>query len=292
MSTDTTSASITTGTREPTVLTRIQVEAFARDGYHFPVRALTAEEAARYRAKLEGVEAHLGTPLMKTGFRNKPHLVFTWADELIRHPRILNAVEDILGPNLLVWSSSLFIKEGHDPSFISWHQDSTYWGLSHPDVVTAWLALSVSDRSNGCMRVAPGTHLLDQLPHQDTFARDNLLTRGQEVMVSVDPTTVVDIELQPGEFSLHHVRIVHGSDPNPADYRRLGFAIRYVPTYVKQIAGPRDSAVLVRGTDQYHHFEIEPSPKADLDSEAVAVHKRVTDSANAILYRGTDKAPK
>jgi ectoine hydroxylase-related dioxygenase (phytanoyl-CoA dioxygenase family) len=159
-------------------------------------------------------------------------------------------------------------------------------------VVTAWLALSVSDRTNACMRVVPGTHLKDQLPHQDTFAADNLLTRGQEVMVEVDESKVVDIELQPGEFSLHHVRIVHGSDPNPADYRRIGLAIRYVPTYVKQTAGPRDSATLVRGVDHYHHFEMEPRPKGDLDPEALAAHQRVTEEANKILYRGTDKAPK
>jgi ectoine hydroxylase-related dioxygenase (phytanoyl-CoA dioxygenase family) len=177
------SPTIAAATREPKVLTRAQVEAFARNGYHFPLRALSAEEAKAYRAKLEGAEAHLGTS-MKTGYRNKPHLVFTRADELIRHPRILDAVEDILGPNLLVWSSSLFMKDAHDPSYISWHQDSTYWGLSHPDVVTAWLALSVSHMANGCMRVDPGSHLLN-MPHR-TPSRGNLLTRGQEVQVEVD----------------------------------------------------------------------------------------------------------
>jgi hypothetical protein len=289
---ETSTAGRVAGTREPKVLTRSQVEAFAREGYHTPLRALSTEEAAHYRAKLERFEAALGTPVMQTGYRNKPHLALTWADELIRHPKILDAVEDILGPNLLVWSSSLFVKEPHDPHYISWHQDSTYWGLSHPDVVTAWLALSVSDRPNGCMRVVPGTHLMDQLPHKDTFAADNLLTRGQEVMVAVDESKVVDIVLQPGEFSLHHVRIVHGSEPNRADYRRIGFAVRYVPTYLKQIAGPRDSAMLVRGVDTFHHFEMEPRPKADLDPDAVAVHKRVTDAAAQILYRGTDKVPK
>ena len=289
---ETSSPNLASATRAPKVLSRAQVEAFARNGYHFPIRALSADQAGEYRARLESVEAKLGTPVMKTGLRNKPHLALAWADELIRHPGILDVVEDILGPNLLVWSSSFFIKEAHDPHYISWHQDSTYWGLSHPDVVTAWLALSVSDRTNACMRVVSGTHLMDQLPHQDTFAADNLLTRGQEVMVQVDESKVVDIELQPGEFSLHHVRIVHGSDPNPADYRRIGLAIRYVPTYVKQTAGPRDSATLVRGVDHYHHFEMEPRPKGDLDPEALAAHQRVTEEANKILYRGTDKAPK
>ena len=279
------------GTKEPRVLTRAQVEAFAREGYHFPVRALSTEQALAYRAKLEALETQLGTPVMTTNLRNKPHLALAWADELIRHPKILDAIEDILGPNLLVWSSSFFIKEPRDAHYISWHQDSTYWGLSHPDVVTAWLALSPSTLSNGCMRVDPGTHLLEQLPHKDTFAANNLLTRGQEVMVDVDEKRVVNIELQPGEFSLHHVRIVHGSDPNPSDMRRVGFAIRYVPTYVKQTAGPRDSAMLVRGVDHYHHFEMEPRPQADMHPDALAVHNRVTEDAAKILYRGTDKKP-
>jgi ectoine hydroxylase-related dioxygenase (phytanoyl-CoA dioxygenase family) len=279
------------GTREPKLLTRGEVEAFARNGYHFPVRALSAEQAGGYRQRLEALEAQLGAPVMKTNLRNKPHLALAWADELIRHPKILDAVEDILGPNLLVWSSSFFIKDAHDPHYISWHQDSTYWGLSHPDVVTAWLALSASTRENGCMRVDPGTHLLDQLPHKDTFAENNLLTRGQEVQVAVDEKRVVDIVLQPGEFSLHHVRIVHGSDPNPSDTRRIGFAVRYVPTYLKQTAGPRDSAMLVRGVDNHHHFDMEPRPKADLHPDAVETHKRVTEEAARILYRGTDKKP-
>ncbi len=281
-----------TATERPTkVLTKAQVETYARNGYHFPVRAMSAEEAGRYRGKLEDLERKLGTSVMKTGLRNKPHLALAWADELIRHPVILDAVEDVLGPNLLCWSSSLFVKDARDSGYISWHQDSTYWGLSHPDVITAWVALSPSTRENGCMRVDPGTHLLEQLPHKDTFAANNLLTRGQEVQVEVDESRVVDIVLQPGEFSLHHVRIVHGSEPNSSDVRRIGFAVRYIPTYLKQLAGPRDSAMLVRGVDDYHHFDMEPRPKADMDPEAMAVHAQVTDAAARILYRGTDKGP-
>jgi ectoine hydroxylase-related dioxygenase (phytanoyl-CoA dioxygenase family) len=279
-------------TRELKALTRQQVEHFAREGHHFPVRAMGTEQAIAYRTKLEDVERRIGQSVMKTNIKNKPHLLLTWADDLVRHPKILDAVEDILGPDLLCWSSSLFIKDAHDPSYISWHQDSTYWGLSHPDVITAWLALSPSTVENGCMQVDPGSHLLDQLPHKDTFAADNLLTRGQEVQVDVDPDHVVDIVLQPGEFSLHHVRIVHGSEPNRSDHRRIGFAVRYVPTYLKQIAGPRDSAMLVRGVDHYHHFDMEPRPRADMDAEAVEVHRTVTDAAARILYRGTDKGPK
>jgi len=276
------------GRRKTKLLTREQVDAFVRDGYHFPERALSIDEALGYRRRLEQSEATLGGPL-RGALRNKPHLIFTWANELIRHPRILDAVEDILGPNLLVWSSSFFTKEAHDPSYVSWHQDSTYWGLSHPDVVTAWLALTPSVVENGCMRVIPGSHLKDQLPHRDTFAENNLLTRGQEVAVEVNESDAVDVELQPGEFSLHHVRLVHGSDPNNADDRRIGYAIRYIPTYVRQTVGPRDCATLVRGADHYHHFDPELVPQADLDPAAVEAHRRITEEAAQILYRGTDK---
>lgn len=277
-----------TQSRSSKSLSPAQVEKFKRDGYHFPVAALSAEEALAYRRRLELSEATLGGPL-RGNLRAKPHLLFTWANELIRHPAILDAVEDIYGPNLLAWSSSFFIKEANDPSYVSWHQDSTYWGLSHPDVVTAWIALSVSIVENGCMRVIPGTHLKEQLPHKDTFAENNLLSRGQEVQVQVNEGDAVDIELQPGQFSLHHVRLVHGSEPNHANYRRIGYAIRYVPTYVKQTVGARDSATLVRGVDEYHHFDMEPAPRADLDPDAVAVHRQVTEQAEQVLYRGTDK---
>ena len=275
-------------TKNCKALTEAQVETFKRNGYHFPLRVIAEDEAAGYRREIEAFEAAHGL-VMKTPYRNKPHLVFKWAHDLIRNPRILDAVEDLLGPNLLVWGSSFFIKEPHDPAYVSWHQDSTYWGLSHPDIVTAWVALSVSDLPNGAMRVMPGSHLKDQLPHKDTFAQNNLLTRGQEVAVEVDEKQAVDLILSPGEMSLHHVRMVHGSEPNRADYRRIGFAIRYVPTYVRQTAGPKDYAMLVRGVDRFHHFDYEPAPSVDLGDEEVATHKRVTEEAIKILYRGTDK---
>ncbi len=282
------SAQIEGTTRILKRLNESQVEAFRQNGYHFPLRALSEEEANGYRRRLENFEAQHGL-VMKTAYRNKPHLVFRWANELIRHPMIVDAIEDVLGPDLLVWGSSFFIKEAHDPAYVSWHQDSTYWGLSHPDIVTAWVAFSVSDLPNGAMRVIPGSHLKDQLQHRDTFAQNNLLTRGQEVAVEVDEANAVDLMLQPGEMSLHHVRMVHGSEPNRADYRRIGFAIRYVPTYVRQIAGPRDFATLVRGVDRYHHFQVEPVPQADFGEQERAAHKAITEETARILYRGTDR---
>ncbi len=272
------------------VLNEDETRLFDELGYHFPVHVFDEAQIAGYRARLEEIERRTGGPLSGQ-MRNKPHLLFTWADEIVRHPRILDAVEDVLGPDLFVWSASFFTKEASDPAFVSWHQDSTYWGLSEPDVVTAWVAFSDSVPENGCMRVMPGTHTLDQLPHADTFAANNLLTRGQEVQVDVDPARAVDVVLQPGEMSLHHVRLVHGSEPNRSTRRRIGFAIRYVPTYVKQVSGHRDSAMLVRGVDRFGNFDPEPRPQVDMGENERAVHKRITEDAITILYRGTGNRP-
>src|SRR5213593_4110662 len=146
---------------------------YHRDGFYVPIRVLSREEAAGCRRRLETYEAERGGAIGGE-LRHKTHLLFTWLDALVRHPIILNAVEDVLGPNLLCWSSSFFIKEARDPAFVSWHQDSTYWGLSEPDVVTAWVAFSESSIESGAMRMVPGTHR-EQVPHRDTFAPENLL---------------------------------------------------------------------------------------------------------------------
>lgn len=256
-------------------------------GFYAPVRVLTAAEAGELRRKLETYEASGGA--IQGAVRHKPHLLFTWLNELIRDPRILDAVQDIIGPDILCWGTSFFIKERRNPGYVSWHQDSTYWGLEPPDIITAWVAFTDSNATNGAMRIIPGTHKLDQAPHRDTFAADNLLSRGQEIMVDVDEREAAMLELAAGEMSLHHVRLIHGSDPNPSDDRRIGFAIRYVPTYVRQVAGSHDSATLVRGVDRYHHFEEEQRPDADMSPAAVAYHAAITDRYSQILMRGTDR---
>ena len=168
------------------MLTTEAVEHYRTHGFYAPIRALSVKEAGTLRGKLEAHENRHG--LLKGPMRHKSHLLFTWLDELIRHPAILDGIEDIIGPNILVWGTSFFTKEGHDPGYVSWHQDSTYWGLEPPDIVTAWIALSDSTTENGAMRVVPGSHTMAQVPHRDTFRPDNLLSRGQEVMVDVDST--------------------------------------------------------------------------------------------------------
>ena len=269
----------------PKLLTDAQIAQFQRDGYVTPIRVLSTEQAGALRARLEAYEA--GGGAARDGLRHKAHLLLTWLADLVRHERVLDAVEDLYGPDLLCWASSFFIKDAEAPAYVSWHQDSTYWGLSAPDVVTAWVALTDSNAANGAMQVIPGSHTRDQMPHRDTFAPDNLLSRGQEVAVDVDPSRAVRFDLRAGEMSLHHVRLVHGSPPNTSTRRRIGYAIRYMPTRVRQLHGA-DGASLVRGTDRYGHFEPEPRPAADLDPAAVAFHRASSERSSRILYRGAD----
>jgi non-heme Fe2+,alpha-ketoglutarate-dependent halogenase len=272
----------------PKSLTPAQIEQYREEGCVFPIRVMSGTDATELRRRLEEFEQRTGGPL-KGDLRHKSHLLFTWLAELVRHSSILDAVEDLHGPDLLCWTTNFFIKEAADPAFVSWHQDSTYWGLSTPDVVTTWVAFTEATAANGAMEYIPGSHKFDQIPHRDTFAKHNLLTRGQEVMVEVDQSQRRIITLRPGEMSLHHVRLVHGSPPNASSDRRIGFAIRYVPTMVEQLAG-EDSATFVRGEDRHHHFMLEPRPTGDLDPEFVALHRTITERNAKILYRGTDVA--
>jgi non-heme Fe2+,alpha-ketoglutarate-dependent halogenase len=269
----------------PKKLSAAQVEAYRRDGYVFPLAAFPASEIAACKQRLDVIMAAEGGVLSRRT-NQKPHLLFPWLADMIRHPSIVDAVEDILGPDILVWGSGFFHKPARDPAFVSWHQDSTYWGLSSPDVVTAWVAFTPSTPESGCMQVLPGSHAIDQLPHRDTFHGSNLLTRGQEIAVDVDRSKAVDIVLQPGEMSLHHVRLAHGSEPNRADHSRTGYAIRYIPTSIRQVVGDRDSATLVRGVDRFHHFDPEPRPKVDFDPETLAFHTQMVERTTGILYAG------
>ena len=269
------------------LLSQAAVEAYRRDGYYAPVRVMSAADAQAFRAALEAHEAKSGQPL-QGNMRHKTHLLFTWADALVHHPKVLDAVEDAIGPDILCWTTNFFIKEANSPGFVSWHQDSTYWGLDPDEVITAWVAFTEVDEANGYMQVIPGSHKIDQLPHVDTFHKDNLLSRGQEIAVEVDLSKAVGLALHAGEMSLHHIKLVHGSAANRTDDRRIGLAIRYIPTYVRQTK-VRDSAMLVRGVDKYHHFDYEPRPVADLDAAALAAHAESVARQVKALYQGTEK---
>ena len=269
----------------PKFLTHDQIQQFKDLGYVSKLRVMDAKQTQAIRELLEDFEKRQGSPLHGSQ-RHKTHLLFPWLNDLVRETKIVDAIEDLYGHNILCWTTNFFIKESNDPGFVSWHQDSTYWGLSSPDVVTAWIALSPSNKSNGAMAVIPSSHTMEQIPHRDTYSKNNLLTRGQEVAVEVDEGNAVALELEPGEMSLHHVRIIHGSPPNNSDARRIGFAIRYIPTFVKQIEGD-DSATLVRGEDTFKTFTHEPRPSQEMEPAFVKLHQEITEKSAKILYKGT-----
>lgn len=277
----------TTTAAAPGRLGAADVERYRELGYHYPVRVMSEEQAAGYLAQLEAHEARHG--VLRGAMRHKAHLYLTWLDELVRLPAVLDAVGDIIGPDIMVYSTSFFTKEARDPAFVSWHQDAHYWGLDSGDVVTAWIALTESTTANGAMRVVPGTHLVD-LPHVDSFAEHNMLSRGQEVAVDLAGRAFVELALRPGEMSMHHVGLVHGSEPNRSDGRRVGFAIRYMAPHVRQTLSAADGATLVRGTDRFGHFEHEPSPTSDMAPEALAYHRFAMNRLSGNVMKGSGKS--
>lgn len=248
---------------------------YATEGFLCPVPAIGAAHAAEVRKKIEAVEAQHGGQWPRE-LALKPHLLYPWLDEIVRHPAILDAVEDIIGPDILCWASRFFIKDPGDGGFVNWHQDVTYWGLDITEnILTAWLAFTPATPANGVMKVIPGSHH-KLLPHREG-AGSKLTVRGQEVAVEVDESKAVYMTLAPGEMSLHHVLLFHGSDVNTSSERRIGLAIRYIPTRVKPLAGlPMDYVSLVRGVDRYHHFHLETPPARDLDPAALEQHRLVT----------------
>jgi non-heme Fe2+,alpha-ketoglutarate-dependent halogenase len=254
------------------LLTAEQVAHYQRDGILFPIPVLSADEAAHFRSEFEAVAARLGgRPVAQS--LGHTHTHFRWAYDLATHPRILDALEDVLGPDILVWTVSIFPKYPRDPGFISWHQDGTYWGLDSTRVTTAWVALTDSTLDNGCMRVVPGSHRQAILPHRDTYAPDNRLSRGQEIEVEVSEDDAVDVVLRAGEMSLHHVNIIHGSNPNPSDGSRIGFAPRFTTPETRQVDGEPPTAVLARGHDRYGHFKLLSAPPALGFDEALAAQQ-------------------
>ena len=251
-------------------LSNDEIARYERDGFLFPIDVCTPRETQDLRRRLEEAEAKIGENSTLI-LRNKPHLILTFLDDLIRSPAILDPIEDIIGPNILVWASDFFLKKPRDPGFVSWHQDLTYWGLDSDAEVTAWFAFTPSTVQSGCMRFLPGSHKRSILPHVETFAEDNLLGRGEVIDVEVDEAKAADVVLSPGQISLHHGHLFHASQANRSDDRRIGYAVRYIPTHMKQIVGERDSAMPVRGVDTWHHFDHEPRPNTDLAPDAMAL---------------------
>ena len=275
----------------PKCLSDNAISQYHWEGYYFPLPVLCDEEVATCRGHLEAFEQSQGEPI-GGALRNKSHLLFKWIDDLMREDALLDPVEDLIGPDLLCWNTLFWVKEAGSESFVSWHQDLRYWGLDTHDLITVWLALSPATTESGCMRVLPGSHVGELLPHADEYQADNMLTRGQEISVEVDEALAVEMPLKPGQASMHNGRLAHASTPNASADRRIGLSFHYAPTKTKQVVGNWDSAALVRGEDRYGHFTHTPRITRDFEPAAVDFHERASTAVRDVLFTGAEKVRK
>ncbi|WP_419904154.1 phytanoyl-CoA dioxygenase family protein [Kiloniella sp.] len=275
-------------------LTVDQVNQYQKYGYLMPLDLFNAEKAQHVRDSIENLEkTHeqgFGGHDLNQYFRINGQVVIPLLAEIAKTPELLDAVEDILGPDLMVWSCELFIKEAETEKVVSWHQDLTYWGLGETDdEVTAWIAFSDVSKQAGCMKFIPGSHKQNLVPHSDTFGEDNLLSRGQEVAVDVNEEEAVYNELKPGQMSLHHGRLFHASGPNNSSDRRIGMAIRFVTPKVQQVIGERDYAMLVRGADRAQNWINISAPSNLFGVEEMKLYNEILVAQSAALTEGAEQ---
>lgn len=253
-----------------TILSDKQVADFRRDGFLFPMSAISAREAATLADEILAL-ANAGVPDHPVPWPQKTYLLLPSLDTLVRDQRLTDLVAAILGDDLLALSADVFVKPAGSTRQIAWHQDVNYWELDPFDVLTAWVALTPATPDNGCMRYAPARHGA-RIEHVERPGPDNMLSRGQELAVAVDEAMAIDVALEPGQVAFHHALAPHASGPNLTDGPRIGFAIRYASSAVRQLAGPSISARLARGSGRDAHFRLEKGPDAALSPAARAEH--------------------
>ena len=263
-----------------------QVKQYVDQGYISPIEVLSSSEAFEARTEIEFIEKKFPNEIQKSG-RYNVHLISPKLDSIVHNKKILDAVESIIGKNILVCSTTLFIKDPKEQGFVSYHQDAKYIGLEPHNWVTAWVALTDSNEKNGCMRMWPKSHL-DIKDHNEKFNVGNLLTRGQTVE-NVPENKVKSVELRAGQMSLHHPRIVHGSGVNKSNDRRIGFVIQsYIGTNVKQTLG-KNSVQVARGVDKFNYHEVISRPKSLMDKDNILIKKKENKYLHEILYKGSKK---
>lgn len=270
-----------------TYLSSNQLKQYQDDGFVSPINIFSKDEAKKIRNEIEIIEKEIPGELEKSG-RYNAHLISPLLDEVTHNPKILDAVQSLIGKNILVCGTTLFIKDPNEKGFVSYHQDAKYIGLEPHNWVTAWVAITDSNEHNGCMRMWAGSHKENLKQHDQKFNERNLLTRGQTINdVPVDETTA--LVLTAGQMSLHHPTIVHGSELNNSDDRRIGFVIQsYIGTNVKQVLG-KNGVQIARGKDNYNFHEIIERPKLLMDKNDLKIKKQENDNLQEIFYKGSPK---
>tara|TARA_Y100001970_G_scaffold62536_1_gene79925 strand:- start:3923 stop:4747 length:825 start_codon:yes stop_codon:yes gene_type:complete len=263
-----------------------ELKQYKEEGYLAPINILSKHEALMARKEIELIEKKMPNEIEKSG-RYNVHLISPKLDSIVHNSKILDVVESIIGKNILVCSTTLFIKSPNEQEFVSYHQDAKYIGLEPHNWVTVWVALTDSFEKNGCMKMWPKSHL--QLKdHSEKFNEGNLLTRGQTVE-NVPENEVKLVELKAGQISLHHPRIVHGSGTNKSNDRRIGFVIQsYIGTNVKQTLG-KNSVQIARGEDKYNYHEFIERNNGLMNKENISLRTRENEYLQEIFYKGANQ---
>jgi Phytanoyl-CoA dioxygenase (PhyH) len=233
-----------------------QVDRFNRDGFLFPIQVKNKAEADQVRAQWDELEA---AEKLRKSHRNSMynrHLDQEFIWKLVSDPLILNALEPLLGPNILLFGSRIICKWPTDGSVVAWHQDvSERNQLDPPIQITAWYAIDDSDEDNGCVCCIPGSHKRGMLKRHPAAVPGNLLRVNEESQIPDDMIgRAAPVTLKAGDLSLHHGFTVHSSPYNNSRRRRCGLVIRYVPAHVQQGSGvefnQRETAIVLRGVDE------------------------------------------
>ena len=275
-------------------LSKDEVARYHREGYLQPITVFSTERSREIRRGIEAIErdyAKGDLPLdLAHYFRVNGELVIPLLAEIAKTKPILDAIASVLGPNLMVWSCELFIKEPRSEKIVSWHQDLTYWGMGGSDLqASAWIAISDVTEASGCMRFVPGSHKQQLVPHTDTFNANNLLSRGQEIAVEVDERDAVPNILQPGEMSIHHGRMFHASGPNLSNNRRIAIVIRYVTPELIRDAPGSDYAMLVRGVDSCKNWINVAPPQTLFGQSELQLYDKILQDKESVLSAGATK---
>ena len=267
-----------------------QLKQYKDEGFVSPINIFSKEKAKEIRNEIELIEKRIPKELEKSG-RYNAHLISPLLDEVTHNPKILDAVQSLIGEDILVCGTTLFIKNPNEKGFVSYHQDAKYIGLEPHNWVTAWVAITDSNEKNGCMRMWSGSHKDNLRDHDQRFNEDNLLTRGQTVKnVTKEKTT--PLVLEAGQMSLHHPTVVHGSELNNSNDRRIGFVIQsYIGTNVKQVLG-KNSVQLARGKDEFNYHKKIGRPQNLLEKKDIRLKKQENDNLQEIFYKGSDKKGK
>jgi len=264
-----------------------QLQEYNDNGYVAPIDVLTRDEAIEIRKEIEFIEKKFPKEIENSG-RYNAHLISPLLDKVVHSSKILDSVESIIGKNILVCGTTLFIKNPNERGFVSYHKDAKYIGLEPYNWVTAWVAITNVNEENGCMRMWTGSHKDDLKNHNQKFNEDNLLTRGQTVE-NVPENEIKPLVLNAGQMSLHHPTLVHGSGLNKSNDRRIGFVIQsYIGSNVKQVLG-KNAVQIARGNDEFGYHDIIKRSSGLLNKKDIELKTIENENLQKIFYNGSQK---